>query len=82
MFSLFDLLTASSEFELQLFVILTLIISSAHFSRRNLSVRGLVIFADFLDKIAFYIQPKYAFHGHLGISDRLSCKYCEQYQGG
>ena len=85
MFSLFDLLTASSEFELQLFVILTLIISSAHFSRRNLSVSGLVIFADFLrqlDKVAFYIQSKYAFHGHLGISDRLSCKYCEQYQGG
>ena len=84
MFSPFDLLTASSEFELQL-VILTLIIYSAHFSRRNLSASGLVIFADFLrrrDKFAFYIQSKYAFHGHLGMSDRLSRKYCEQYQGG
>ena len=86
MFSPFDLLTASSEFELQLFVFLTLIISSAHFSRGNFSVCGLVTFADFLrqlDKVAFYIiQSKYAFHGNVGISDRLSCKYYEQYQGG
>ena len=69
MFGPFDLLTASSEFELQLVVILTLIISSAHFSRRNLSASGLVIFVDFLrqhDKFAFYIQSKYAFHRHLG----------------
>ena len=86
MFSPSDLLIASSE--LQLVVILTLFISSAQFSCRNLSVSGLVIFADFLrqrDKFAFCTQSKcmYAtFHEHLGISDRLSCKYYEQYQGG
>ena len=46
MFSPSDLLIASSE--LQLVVVLTLFITSARFSWRNLSVSGLVIFADFL----------------------------------